>query len=91
MQVTAYGFLKTLQVPEGEYLLQTAAGSTLGRQLIALAKHIGVRTVNIVRRKAQVQELLDAGVARARGVGHGRVSRGRSVAVHEQYGLVRSV
>ena len=69
MQVTAYGFLKTLQVPEGEYLLQTAAGSTLGRQLIALAKHIGVRTVNIVRRKAQVQELLDAGVARARGGG----------------------
>ena len=69
MQVTAYGFLKTLQVPDGEYLLQTAAGSTLGRQLIALAKHIGVRTVNIVRRKAQVQELLDAGAARARGEG----------------------
>ena len=59
--VTAYGFLETLKVPEGEYLLQGAAGSTLGRQLIALAKHRGVRTINVVRRREQVQELLDIG------------------------------
>ncbi|KAK9845455.1 hypothetical protein WJX81_006838 [Elliptochloris bilobata] len=59
--VTAYGFLEVLQVPKGNWLLQTAAGSTLGRQLIALAKHRDVRTINLVRRKAQVQELLDIG------------------------------
>ncbi len=59
----AYGFLETLQVPKGKYLLQSAAGSTLGRMLIALAKHRGVRTINVVRRRAQVQELLDIGWA----------------------------
>ena len=59
--MTAYGFLEVQQVPKGEYLLQTAAGSTLGRQLIVLAQQRGVRTINIVRRKAQVQELLDIG------------------------------
>lgn len=48
-------------MPKGEWLLQTAAGSTLGRQLIVLAQQRGVRTINIVRRKAQVQELLDIG------------------------------
>jgi NADPH:quinone reductase-like Zn-dependent oxidoreductase len=57
----AYGFLEVLQVPEGEWLLQTAAGSTLGRMLIALAKLRGVRTLNVVRRKAQAKDLLDNG------------------------------
>ena len=61
LAVTAYGFLETLRVPRGEYLLQGAAGSTLGRQLIALAKERGVKTINVVRRKEQVQELLDMG------------------------------
>lgn len=59
--VTAYGFLETLKVPQGEYLLQGAAGSTLGRQLIAMAKHRGVKTINVVRRREQAQELLDIG------------------------------
>ena len=61
LAVTAYGFLETLRVPPGEYLLQGAAGSTLGRQLVALAKERGVKTINAVRRKEQVQELLDMG------------------------------
>ena len=61
LAVTAYGFLETLKVPPGEYLLQGAAGSTLGRQLIAMAKERGVKTINVVRRKEQVQELLDIG------------------------------
>ncbi|KAK9909308.1 hypothetical protein WJX75_000309 [Coccomyxa subellipsoidea] len=59
--VTAFGFLETLKVPQGEYLLQTAAGSTIGRILITLAKLRGVKTINVVRRKEQVQELLDIG------------------------------
>ncbi len=50
-----------LQVPKGEWLLQTAAGSTLGRMLITLAKLRGVRTLNVVRRKAQAKDLLDNG------------------------------
>ena len=59
--VTAYGFLEVLKVPQGGHLLQSAAGSVLGRQLIALAKLRGVRTINLVRRQEQVQELLDLG------------------------------
>ena len=48
-------------MPEGAWLLQTAAGSTLGRMLIALAKLRGVRTINVVRRGAQAKDLLANG------------------------------
>ncbi len=34
---TLYGMLTDLKVPKGEYILQTAAGSVLGRQVIQLA------------------------------------------------------
>lgn len=58
---TVYGMLSDLQVPKGEYVLQTAAGSVLGRQVIQLAKHWGVKTINVVRRAEQKQELLALG------------------------------
>eukprot|EP00249_Psilotum_nudum_P018133 c26653_g1_i1 orf=330-1331(+) len=54
---TVYGMLKDLAVPKGEYVLQTAAGSVLGRQVIQLAKHWGIRTINIIRRSEQKEEL----------------------------------
>jgi trans-2-enoyl-CoA reductase len=44
-------------VPAGEYLLQTAAGSVLGRQVIQLARAAGIKTINTVRRREQVAEL----------------------------------
>jgi NADPH:quinone reductase-like Zn-dependent oxidoreductase len=50
-----------LQVPEGAWLLQTAAGSALGRMVIRLGKLYGFRTINVVRRRAQAEELLRAG------------------------------
>src|SRR5262249_15726950 len=37
--------------------LQSAAGSELGRMIIRLAKHDGVRTLNVVRRREAVAEL----------------------------------
>jgi NADPH:quinone reductase-like Zn-dependent oxidoreductase len=46
-----------LRVPAGAWLLQTAAGSALGRMIIRLAKHDGYRTINVVRRREQVEEL----------------------------------
>ena len=46
-----------LAVPRGEWLLQSAATSELGRMMIRLAKHDGVRTVNVVRRREAVPEL----------------------------------
>jgi NADPH2:quinone reductase len=46
-----------LAVPRGEWLLQSAAGSELGRMIIRLAKRDGIRTVNVVRRREAVAEL----------------------------------
>lgn len=50
-----------LRVQRGQWLLQTAAGSTLGRMVIRLGRHDGFRTLNLVRRREQVEELLRAG------------------------------
>jgi NADPH:quinone reductase-like Zn-dependent oxidoreductase len=50
-----------LQVPPGAWLLQTAAGSSLGRMIIRLGKRIGFRTLNVVRRREQAEELLRLG------------------------------
>src|SRR5262249_27139380 len=46
-----------LRVPPGEWLLQTAAGSALGRMVIRLGQRVGFRTVNAVRRREQAEEL----------------------------------
>jgi NADPH:quinone reductase-like Zn-dependent oxidoreductase len=46
-----------LAVPKGEWLLQSAAGSTLGRMMINLGKHDGFKTLNVVRRHEAIDEL----------------------------------
>lgn len=46
-----------LKVPRGEWLLQSAANSTLGKMLIRLARHDGLRTINVVRSRSSVAEL----------------------------------
>ena len=50
-----------LRVPRGAWLLQTAAGSALGRMVIRLGKRDGFRTINVVRRREQAEELLREG------------------------------
>ena len=55
--VTVVGMLREINAPAGEWIVQTGAGSTLGRQLIQVAKHQGVKTINVVRRQALVDEL----------------------------------
>jgi NADPH:quinone reductase-like Zn-dependent oxidoreductase len=50
-----------LRVPRGAWLLQTAAGSALGRMVIRLGRHLGFRTINVVRRKEQAEELIKLG------------------------------
>lgn len=50
-----------LQVTQGSWLLQTAAGSALGHMVIRLGKHFGFRTINIVRRQALADELKQLG------------------------------
>jgi NADPH:quinone reductase-like Zn-dependent oxidoreductase len=46
-----------LAVPSGEWLLQSAGGSELGRMIIRLAKRDGIHTLNVVRRRESVPEL----------------------------------
>jgi NADPH:quinone reductase len=46
-----------LAVPKGDWLLQSAAGSTLGRMLIKLGRHDGFKTLNVVRRHEAIDEL----------------------------------
>ncbi|QDU36470.1 Alcohol dehydrogenase [Maioricimonas rarisocia] len=52
---------KVLAVPKGEWLLQTAAGSALGKMVIRLGAHYGFRTINVVRRTEKADELKNLG------------------------------
>lgn len=45
------------QVPQGEWLLQSAAGSVLGRMIIKMGKSDGFKTLNVVRRREAIDEL----------------------------------
>jgi NADPH:quinone reductase-like Zn-dependent oxidoreductase len=52
---------RVLRVPRGEWLLQTAAASALGKMIVRLGKHLGFRTLNIVRRPESAEELRGLG------------------------------
>jgi len=59
---TAYVMVaQVLRVPRRAWLIQTAAGSALGRMVIRLGKHLGFRTLNVVRRKETAEELKSLG------------------------------
>lgn len=49
--------IEELALKPGEWLLQTAAGSTLGRVVLQIAALRGFKTINVVRRRDQVEEL----------------------------------
>jgi NADPH:quinone reductase-like Zn-dependent oxidoreductase len=49
--------VEELDLQPGEWLLQTAAGSTLGRVVLQIAKQHGFKTINVVRRREQAEEL----------------------------------
>lgn len=46
-----------LAVRTDEWLIQTAAGSTVGKLVVQLANHLGFRTINVVRRREAVDEI----------------------------------
>jgi NADPH2:quinone reductase len=50
-----------LDVRPGEWLLQTAAGSTVGQMVIQLGAHVGFKTLNVVRRRSAVEGILAVG------------------------------
>lgn len=50
-----------LDVRPGEWLLQTAAGSIVGQSVIQLGVHAGFKTLNVVRRRSAVEDILALG------------------------------
>jgi NADPH2:quinone reductase len=50
-----------LRVAKGEWLLQSAAGSTLGKMMIKLGRHDGFKTLNVVRRREAIDEIKKLG------------------------------
>lgn len=50
-----------LKVRPGEWLLQTAAGSIVGQSVIQLGAHVGFETLNVVRRRSAVDDILAMG------------------------------
>jgi NADPH:quinone reductase-like Zn-dependent oxidoreductase len=50
-----------LRVPRGAWLLQTAAGSALGRMMVRLGRHLGIHVISVVRRPEQVEWLMSLG------------------------------
>src|ERR1700757_2008293 len=59
---TAYLLLtEYVQLKSGEWLLQNAANSSVGRAVIAIAKARGIKTVNIVRRAELINEIKTLG------------------------------
>jgi NADPH2:quinone reductase len=50
-----------LDVREGEWFLQTAAGSIVGQMVIQLGAHVGFKTLNVVRRRSAVDDILALG------------------------------
>ncbi|MBN9118265.1 MAG: zinc-dependent alcohol dehydrogenase family protein [Planctomycetes bacterium] len=50
-----------LKVPRGAWLLQSAAGGELGKMVIRLGYKLAFRTINVVRRREQVEELKKLG------------------------------
>lgn len=56
--VTAYVMMiEELGLKQGDWLVQNASGSAVGRWVIALAEELGINTINLVRREEQVEEL----------------------------------
>src|SRR3954451_9665526 len=59
--LTAWLLVDRLALETGDWLLQTAAGSTVGQLVIALSNHLGFHTLTVVRRRATVQKIRDLG------------------------------
>src|SRR5579864_5683627 len=53
-----HGYVK---LPPGAWVAQTGASSATAGYVVALAKHAGLRTLNVVRQADSVKPLLDAG------------------------------
>src|SRR3984885_11085088 len=59
---TAYLLLTDIvPLQRGDWVMQNGANSAVGRAVIAIAKALGIKTVNVVRREALVDEIKSLG------------------------------
>ena len=58
---TAWRLLRDAHLPRGEWVIQNAANSAVGIFVMQMAKHLGLQTINVVRREEVVQPLKDLG------------------------------
>ncbi len=59
--VTACGFIDTIQGRKETAAAQNAANSSVGKIFINLCKYYGIKSVNLVRKKEQIEELKKLG------------------------------
>ncbi|MFV0285519.1 MAG: zinc-binding dehydrogenase [Demequina sp.] len=64
MPFSAISLLDSLDLNEGDWLIQNAANGAVGRLVAQLAKGRGINVVGLVRRAEGVQELADQGIGR---------------------------
>jgi NADPH:quinone reductase len=89
--LTAWVMLtEELDLQPGEWLLQDAAGSTLGRVVLQLARLRGFRTINVVRRHEQAEELTALG-ADAVVVSEGEGLEERVRAITGEHGVAKAI
>ncbi|MGJ8655916.1 MAG: MDR family NADPH-dependent oxidoreductase [Akkermansiaceae bacterium] len=50
-----------VSLTEGDYIIQNAANSGVGQCVIQIAKQLGIKTINLVRRDELIPELLELG------------------------------
>ena len=62
MPFSAISLLETLNVAEGDWIVQTAANGAVGKIMAVLAKSRGVKLLNLVRRPEAVDELKAMGM-----------------------------
>jgi NADPH:quinone reductase-like Zn-dependent oxidoreductase len=58
---TAWRILRDAHLPEGYWLIQNAANSAVGIFVIQMAKHLGLKTINLVRRPELIEPLMKMG------------------------------
>lgn len=58
---TAWRLLRDANLGAGDWVIQNAANSAVGLHVIEMARHLGLRTLNVVRREELVAPLLERG------------------------------
>jgi trans-2-enoyl-CoA reductase len=58
---TAWRLLRDANLSSGDWVIQNAANSAVGLHVIEMSRHLGLKTLNVVRREELIQPLLDKG------------------------------